>query len=419
VLAFGLGFGAIACGSDAADDGSAASGRVLRVPADAATIGEAVAKAKPGDLVLVAPGIYRESVHITVDGLVLRGEERNTVILDGGDELSNGVRVEADGVAIENLTVHHYTQNGVLFNGAVEADGSVDAAAIYGTGDKMLVGYRASYVTAYDNGLYGIYAFAAREGRIEHSLVSGHPDSGLYVGQCKPCNVVIDDVIAERNAIGYYGTNASGGVFVVNSLFAHNRLGLTPNSQDMEKLAPQTETVIAANRVLDNDDPATPPIPKGFFGGGIAIGGGNKNVVTKNLVSGHDGFGIGVLGVATFPAENNEIRGNRLVSNAIDLYYAPLDLQRPSTSGNCFSGNEHTTSAPASIESLMPCPGVAGAITVTPRALPPAPPGVDYRSIPAPAAQPTMPAATTAPGVPARNVFAPVDIAALVIPSAQ
>ncbi len=191
----------------------------------------------------------------------------------------NGFNVTADGVAIENLTVHSYTQNGVLFNGAT---GSLADGDVYGAGDAVLTGYRASYVTAYNNGLYGIYAFSARDGLIEHVYVSGHPDSGIYVGQCKPCNVVIDAVVAERNAIGYYGTNGSGGIYVVNSLFAHNRLGLAPNSQKVERLSPQAETVVVGNVVIDNDDRETPAIQGGFFGGGIAVGGGTRNTIVRN-----------------------------------------------------------------------------------------------------------------------------------------
>ena len=220
--------------------------QTIRVPADHATIQKAVDAAHPGDIVLVAPGEYHESVHIKTEGITLRGENRNTVILDGGDRLQNGFWVTADDVAIENLTVRRFTNNGVLFTRAGQdlvqqvetADGGDNATRdTVDPSTDLLSGYRASYVTAYDNGIYGLYAFASTNGVFEHTYVSGHPDSGYYVGQCKPCNAVLRDVTAERNAIGYEGTNASGGVYIVESLFTHNRLGITPNSQDAERLA--------------------------------------------------------------------------------------------------------------------------------------------------------------------------------------
>ena len=38
---------------------------------------------RPGDLVLVSPGVYHESVTVATDGIVLRGVDRNRTILDG------------------------------------------------------------------------------------------------------------------------------------------------------------------------------------------------------------------------------------------------------------------------------------------------------------------------------------------------
>jgi hypothetical protein len=112
--------------------------------------------------------------------------------------------------------------NGVVFSGVSEA------------GDLTpLDGFAMRYLTAYNNGLYGLYAFQAANGVIEHSYASGHPDSGIYVGQCGrpagegtelvPCNVVVRDVVAERNAVGYEGTNASQ-VWLIESEFRDNRV---------------------------------------------------------------------------------------------------------------------------------------------------------------------------------------------------
>lgn len=328
--------------------GDGAQQATILVPADAATIQEAVDRARPGDLVSIMPGTYHESVTVDRPGIVIRGLDRNEVILDGGNVLANGFAVSADNVAIENLSVRNFRQNGVLFSGALAADPYSDSTP--GEGDEALDGYRVSYVTASDNGLYGVYAFAARNGLIEKSYSSGHPDSGFYVGQCRPCNVVITDVIAENNAIGYYGTNASGDVWIVNSVFRGNRLGLTPNSQDTERLAPQEGATVAGNLVVDNDNPSAPEIGGGFFGGGIAVGGGARNVIIRNRVSGHDWAGIVVMPLGEFEPADNEIRDNVLSDNAIDLGF----IGGPG-SGNCFVDNDFSTSAPDQIEVLMPC----------------------------------------------------------------
>ncbi len=399
-----------ACGADEPDEVT-----VRRVPEQYATIQDAVDAAHAGDLVLVSPGEYHEAVRIGTEGIVLRGTDRNQVVLDGEDRLANGITVTADGVAVENLTAQRYQQNGVLFDGATEPDGSRDPEAVYGSGDDALVGYRVSWVTAHNNGLYGVYAFASRGGLIEQVYVSGHPDSGIYVGQCKPCDVVVRDSVAEYNAIGYYGTNASGGVYVIDSVFAHNRLGMTPNSQKMELLAPQVETVIAGNRVVDNAEPNTPEIADGFFGGGIAIGGGTANTVVRNRVSGHSAFGIGIVRLGIFTPERNTVEGNVLDDNALDLLYLP-DPTIDHSGANCFAGNTFRTSLPDVIEELLPCPGVQTRVGVVTWEQPAPPEGIDYRDVPAPAEQPTMPDAATAPWAPASATPPAVDLASIVVP---
>ena len=108
--------------SGAAPDTTAASaGGVLKVPDAYATIQAAVDAAKPGDLVLIAPGTYNEAVQVETDQLTIRGVDRNTTVLDGQLKLDNGIRVVgAKGVAIENLTATNYTKNGFFWTGVDE-----------------------------------------------------------------------------------------------------------------------------------------------------------------------------------------------------------------------------------------------------------------------------------------------------------
>src|SRR5690606_686040 len=59
------------------------SGATRHVPDDYPTVQSAVDAAQPGDLVLIQPGTYKESVSVTTPRLVIRGADRNRVILDG------------------------------------------------------------------------------------------------------------------------------------------------------------------------------------------------------------------------------------------------------------------------------------------------------------------------------------------------
>ena len=151
------------------------------------TIQSAVDAAKAGDLVLINSGVYNESVTITTPYLTIRGKDRNGVIIDGEFMRENGIQIyEADGVSVENLSVRNFSLNGVYWNNSK--------------------GYKASHVTAYNNGDYGVYAFNSTDGIFEKIYASGHPDSGIYIGQCYPCNALIYDSVVEGNALGYSGT---------------------------------------------------------------------------------------------------------------------------------------------------------------------------------------------------------------------
>jgi hypothetical protein len=373
--------------------------RTIRVPADQPTIQAAVDDAQPGDLILLSPGVYNESVTVETDRLVIRGLDRNEVVLDGDDRFENGIMVLADGVAVENLTIHSYRGNGVLFTG--------DYAR-----DVVLRGYRVSYVTAYNNGLYGVYAFGARGGLIEHTYASGHPDAGIYIGQCFPCDAVVRNVTAELNAVGYQGTNAGGDLWVVASRWQRNRVGIEPNSSDRERLAPQRGSVIAANLIADNSEPNAPRSTDAF-GVGIAVAGGHANRIEGNVIRGHAGAGILLTAQEAYLPEGNRVLDNQLDGNGTDLAYVVPGGAR---ADNCFARNRFTTSSPPDIEARLACTPEAQGGSGEP-VLPVGPPGPDYRRLPRPPEQPQLPRAATAPARPASPRPPPVNLATLKVPA--
>lgn len=388
-----------------------ASGTVIRVPQDAASIQAAVDMTVPGDLVLVSPGVYRESVTVSTPSITIRGLDRNTTILEGDFERINAIQVVgADAVVLENLTARNYVLNGFYWTG--------------------VTGYRGSFLTAHNMGDYGIYAFAAVDGILEDSYASNSRDSGFYIGQCQPCNAVIRRVVAEGNGLGYSGTNSGGELYIVESVFRNNMTGLVPNSLDSELNPPAGRNTIVGNLIVDNDNTNAAAFDFGRigFGSGVVLAGTVGDRVEKNLILNHDRYGI----LATIMLDDHfyftsdaTIRDNVVAGSGI----ADLALAGPAGSGNCFEGNAYRTAAPWGIDGFLPCDGglrlplgadfsaffnslgyvvEVGASDDFPRG--------DWQTLPAPPPQPTMPDPETAPVVPAMNVFSPPDLDAIAVP---
>ncbi len=392
----------------------------IRVPADAPTISAAVSLARPGDLVLVAPGVYHESVRIRTAGVTLRGTSRDKVVIDGRLRQPNGVVVAAPGVAVENLTVENNTQNGVLVTGSAAAvAGLPGRSGGYDTGDEpvtFLKSFLVSYVTATRNGLYGIYAFSAQNGVIEHSYTSGGADSGIYVGQCKPCRIVVRDNVAELNAVGYEGTNASGDMYVVGNRLAGNRVGLTTDSDHQEKLLPQRGAVVAGNLIADNQQARTPEQADGGWGIGVGVDGGSGDEFLRNRITGNADAGFVITATADIPPDGNRIMDNTFAANGVDIGWTFPNATRGK--GNCLHGNTLRTTVPARLAATASCPVPAASTTPSGTWARPTPPaGIPFTDVAVPGPQPQFPNATTTGATAVPAVPALPDTADIPLPS--
>jgi parallel beta helix pectate lyase-like protein len=399
---------------------------VRNVPADYPSIQAGVDAAEPGDLVLIDTGVYNEAVVVQTDNIVIRGTDRNTVILDGenAEGMENGVTVTSNGAAIENLTVRNYTRNGLFWTGD------------YGS-NIILDGYRASYVTVHNIGVYGIYAFNAVNGQIDNSYAGASDDSSFYIGQCNPCNSLLYKVEAENSQLGYSGTNSTGTT-VADSWFHDNMIGVVPNSQDGEELAPNAGTVIVGNLIENNNNAAVPSRNTGFqlgLGTGVILAGVTDNIVERNSIVGNNRAGVtivdwidGVFGNGSgrdFLATDNIVRDNIISGSTLDadVLIAIQDISL-GAQGNCFSGNTIGGGTnPVDAQTVLPCDGEDTAVLTQIEALitlfnleefeP-----VDYKDIPAPEMtfenMPGDPAAD-AP-MPAIDVPMAIDLDALMPP---
>jgi hypothetical protein len=322
------------------------------------TIQAAVNAAKPGDWILVGPGDYHEradetgqagnpddgqmgGVYITKSGITLRGMNRNKVIVDGTKPGSaacsskpsaqdygaigsdkkavgrNGILVwKANDVSIENLTVCNFlagtgdSGNQIWWNGGAES------------GKIGLTGYWGSYLTATSTFFstettaaeYGIFSSnSAGPAGWNQLYASNMNDSGTYVGAChQACDVTMDHMWMENNALGYSGTNSGGTVIIENSKFDDNQDGLDTNTQVIGdppapqdgrcphgKKSPITGTrscwVVIHNDFVANNNPKAPAAGSaaaGPVGTGMTISGGRFDTVMDNKVTDNGAWGI-------------------------------------------------------------------------------------------------------------------------------
>jgi plastocyanin len=314
---------------------------ILRVPETYSTIQAAVDAAKPGDLVSIGlstnpDGMYHEAVRVKTPNITIRGRDRNSVILDGQYKLDDGFEVVANNVVIENMTARHYVGNGFYWTG--------------------VNGYRGSYLTAYADGDYGIYAYSSINGQFDHDFAAGHPDSGFYIGACHPCNALITNVVSEDNALGFSGTNAGGNLVISNSIWRNNMSGIAPNTLDSEPNPPQNGDTIINNLVENNNNFDAPAkvLEYPSIGNGIVLAGGINNLVEGNRISGHIYYGILVL--PNIDKNFWEPGGNTVKNNVIsNSGVADLALGALSAGNNCFSNNQVARTSPPFLQFTHAC----------------------------------------------------------------
>jgi parallel beta helix pectate lyase-like protein len=373
------------------------------VPSEYPTIQAAVDAARPGDLVRIAPGTYSEEVVVPVTkrDVVLRGIDRNRVVLDGGDGRRNeGIVVHGDGVAVENLTVRGFGSDAILFTPPPDAK-------------QPLSGWRVSYVTVANNALHGIDALHAQGGTIEHVWASGHGGAGLRIGRCLPCNTLVTDSVAVLGMAGFEGVNAGGNIVVARSQFRDNRVGVMLVTAGDDPVYHQQDSAVVGNVIADNDNRRAAG-DGDTFGIGVLVRGGRRDGLARNRITGHPGAGV-LLSSADnkVPAAEVSVQGNVLRHNGVDLVLDPSAGQRTSN-GSCFAQNRFSTSLPTAIEKALPCqsdvPLDAGRLP-----LPSPPPPVDWRTVALPGPQPSLPGAASAKPKPARKPSR-LDVARVGVP---
>jgi hypothetical protein len=412
------------------------------------SIQAAVNAARPGDWILVGPGDYHETadetgpygnpadgamggVFIDKPGITLRGMSRSQVIVDGtkagaapcssqpseqnygrvvnGHAVGrNGIVVwKASDVSIENLTVCNFlagtgdSGNEIWWNGG-DNSGKIGLAGYWGSYLTATSTFFSNESTAAE---YGIFASNSAGPASWNELYgSNMNDSGTYVGAClRSCDVVMDHMWMENNALGYSGTNSGGTVIIENSQFDDNQDGLDTNTQIIGdppapqdgrcangRKSPVTHTtscwVVIHNYIHGNDNnmaPAAGSAAAGPVGTGLTVSGGRYDTVMNNTIVNNGAWGAlfvpyaqsgtpslhqtcAGIGGHEFPGFgcvmdpegdallHNTFRHNGYFKNPSNSDFGQITLFGGEPQ-NCFAGNKYPDhSAPANLEKAQP-----------------------------------------------------------------
>jgi len=244
-----------------------------------------VDRARPGDVIEVMPGIYKEEVKVDLDNITLRGVGGSTgavpggvarPVLDGEKKLSDGVLATGSNFVIENFDLQHYIANGVVAQHARN------------------VTFRNLKID--DTGLYGVYPVSCTGVRIEGCVATGIADAALYVGQSR--DIVVRDSEAHDNVTGIEIENSVNAV--VENNYVHDNTGgilvfILPNNPS--KVG--HNCIVRNNRVINNNhanfgnpNSIVSNVPPGT---GVMIMAADNNEVTGNEIRGNDCYGVAVF----------------------------------------------------------------------------------------------------------------------------
>ncbi|MEU2108543.1 nitrous oxide reductase family maturation protein NosD [Streptomyces sp. NPDC087659] len=299
----------------------------------------AVDRARPGDTIDIAPGVYRESVLIRKSDLTLRGAGDRTVLLPSTAKAThvcglggNGICVigtdakPATNVRIHSLTVSQFKKNGIWASRT----------------NKLSV----REVTAAANGNWGIAQERSLRSEIRGNAARDNAESGIFVsntidteaGAINTRRTVVMDNLLAGNRIGIT-VRRLRNLYVNNNVVTGNCAGMFVVGDEG---VPRTgDLTVRGNRVHHNNKSCakTARLPR-IQGAGIVLTGVEGATVASNAVWSNVGTSPFSGGIVLFksivgaPNSGNVIKSNMLVGNR------PADLaNRDTGTGNTFSGN--------------------------------------------------------------------------------
>ena len=239
------------------------------------SIQAAVKKAQPGDVVLVHPGTYHQTVYIDKDNITLRGvvKDGEWPILEGDGKLNDAVLYSGNNITVEWLKIMHFKGNAIMGQ----------------AGNNFVI--RNNWVV--DTGVYGIFPQLGKNGLVERNILSGIEDAAIYVGMSDNIDVRSNEVFDSVAGIEIENSRHA----IVEDNYVHNNTGgilvfITPGLP----IKTTYDVIVRNNFVVNNNTPnfgavgsIVAGIPKGT---GILIMAADDVKIEGNVITGNETAGI-------------------------------------------------------------------------------------------------------------------------------
>lgn len=263
------------------------------------TLSEALARARPGDRIVVRAGSYREPRILVGLPVEILGEG-DPVFL--GAEHST-LEVTADGVTIRGLVFAGVTPSAVEDRAAI---------LVNGANDCRIEGNRIS------DAFFGIYLKGSSGCRLVRNRISGRAGAGSAAGNgihlWRSRDVVIEDNLVESQRDGIYLEFVAHATVRGNQVSRNQRYGLHFMRSD--------SSVYERNAFLAN-------------GAGVAVMYTRRVQMLENRFERN--WGSAAYGLLLKEISDGVVRGNRFVRNTVALYLD--ESNRNLIQGNSFEAN--------------------------------------------------------------------------------
>ncbi|MFC5695476.1 parallel beta-helix domain-containing protein [Pseudomonas sp. GCM10022186] len=244
------------------------------------SIQDAVKKAKDGDVILVEPGKYTESIYIDKQNITLKSTKKGEAVLDGENKRNDGIIASGHGVVIDGFMVKGYKGNAIMTQGS---------------NNFKIINNEVS------GAFYAIFPQFGKNGLVQGNEVYGCEDAGIYVGMSD--NIDVLDNIAHDNVLGLEFENTRNALMAGNKVY-NNTAGIMLSLIPGLPVKDSRHVVIRDNEIynnnLNNFAPASSIAASVPHGLGVLAVGYDDATIENNLIKDNHSAGIFVADNVTF-----------------------------------------------------------------------------------------------------------------------